>query len=142
MVLGKGMWYNDMKIVDTNIVLRYLLNDHKTLSPQAYDIMTTNKILILSQVVAELLYVLKNVYQSTREEIVATLFSIAEMDNVQFENSDIVFCALDEFKATNLDFVDTLLFAYKKIENRDVIIFDKKSNSRIENTSDKTPLNP
>lgn len=33
---GLRQWWKDMKIADANIILRYLLNDHETLSEEAF----------------------------------------------------------------------------------------------------------
>jgi len=120
-----------MKIIDTNIVLRYLLNDHEELSKKAVEIITTGEALILSQVVAEVVYVLKGVYNLERQEIVEALMSVVKMDNIHFENEDIINLALSEYASTSLDFVDTILIGYRKIEGREVITFDKKLNKRL-----------
>ena len=41
-----------MKIADANIILRYLLNDHVTLSEEATAIIENNKVLIPNEVIA------------------------------------------------------------------------------------------
>ena len=52
-----------MKLVDTNILLRYLLNDHPEMSAKAMTIMLDSEVLLLTQVVAEAVYVLGGVYK-------------------------------------------------------------------------------
>ena len=61
-----------MVLIDANILLRYVLNDHPKLSPKTKDAILDNDILILTQVIAEVIYVLKGVYQFAREEIADT----------------------------------------------------------------------
>ena len=56
---GKRRLLKNMVLIDANILLRYVLNDHADLSPKAKDVMLKNDILILSQVIAEVIYVLE-----------------------------------------------------------------------------------
>lgn len=46
-----------MKIVDANIILRYLLNDHEELSDKATMIIEENEVLLPNEVIAEIVYV-------------------------------------------------------------------------------------
>jgi len=120
-----------MLLTDTNIVLRYALNDHAELSPRAKETMLSDDVLILTQVIAEVIYVLKGVYKSTRQEIADTLLSICSMDNVSLEHEEIVFSAINEFKNTNIDFVDCLLFSHQKYTKNTVVTFDDKLASKL-----------
>ncbi len=52
-----------MKIVDANIILRYLLDDHEMLSEEAAAIIENNKVLLPNEVIAEIVYVLEKVYE-------------------------------------------------------------------------------
>ena len=115
-----------MIAIDTNIVLRYILNDHAELSPRAKEIVTNNEILIITQVVAEVIYVLSGVYKSSRQEISDVLLSINTMGNVHFENSEVVVCAINEFSVANIDFVDSLLYSRQKLTGEKIATFDKK----------------
>jgi predicted nucleic-acid-binding protein len=113
-----------MVLIDTNIVLRYALDDHHELSPKAKEIMVNEDVFILTQVIAETIYVLKGVYKSTRQEIAETLRSICSMDNVSLEHEEIVISAINEFSNTNLDFVDVLLYSHQKLTKIPVATFD------------------
>jgi len=55
-----------MKIVDANIILRYLLEDHAEYFEKAISIVGKNRILLINEVVAEVVYVLEKVYQIDR----------------------------------------------------------------------------
>jgi predicted nucleic-acid-binding protein len=120
-----------MLLIDTNIILRYLLNDSDEFSQKAKDVILNNDALIVTQVIAEVIYVLKGVYASTKQEIVDGLLSICSMDNVQLENEEIVVFSLKLFLETNLDFVDALLISYQKFTGRKVVTFDRKLLSKI-----------
>lgn len=122
-----------MLIIDTNIILRYLLNDHPELSERARSIISDNQVLIVTQVVAEVIYVLGGVYKSTRQEISESLNLIFSNENVTVENHDIVVNAVNEYKYSTLDFVDILLYSYSKVTGKEVATFDKKLNVLLKN---------
>ncbi|QSQ10284.1 hypothetical protein H0A61_02685 [Koleobacter methoxysyntrophicus] len=50
-----------MKIVDANIVLRYLLDDAEELSEKAAEILENNEVFLPNEVIAEVVYVLEKV---------------------------------------------------------------------------------
>jgi predicted nucleic-acid-binding protein len=114
-----------MTLIDANIVLRYLLNDHAEMSVRARDILNGGPVLILTQVVAETIYVLGGVYGIERPDITAALQKVIALPTVQLENSDTVIIAIDEFAASKLDFVDLLLYANHQITGQPVETFDK-----------------
>ena len=64
--------------LDSNIILRFLLNDHKKLSKQARKYFTKaqdNKAVLFSTnlVIAELIWVLKSVYKKSIQEIYSAI---------------------------------------------------------------------
>ena len=50
-----------MSIVDANVVLRYLLDDHPDLSAKAADILEQNTVTLPIEVACEVVYVLQKV---------------------------------------------------------------------------------
>ena len=120
-----------MVIIDTNVILRYALNDHPELSPKAKEIFLNNDILILTEVAAEAIYVLNGVYKFSRKEIADELLVIFSMDNIYLEDEQMLFCAIDEYAATNLDFVDTFLYAQHKYSGKEVLTFDSKLKAKL-----------
>ena len=124
-------WLKIMKLIDTNVILRYILNDHEELSEKARLIIDGEDVMIVGQVVAEVIYVLKNVYNATREEIAAALLDFCEIDNVSLENEEILICAIEEYGSNNLDFVDLLLYSYQKHLGVEVVTFDKKLSAKL-----------
>ena len=120
-----------MKLIDANILIRYLLNDHPEMSAKAKEIMLNNTILILTQVIAEVVYVLSGVYNIERVNIATALLKVSEIPNVHLENNDVVLLAMNEFRNSNLDFVDELLYAYHQVYGYPVETFDKKLNRKL-----------
>jgi predicted nucleic-acid-binding protein len=72
-----------MKIVDANIVLRYLLNDAKDLSEKASDILENNEVFVPNEVIAEIVYVLEKVYKVENWEISRALMELFDYGNLQ-----------------------------------------------------------
>ena len=114
-----------MNLVDTNIVLRYLLDDHPEMSAQSRDILQSAQILLTTQVIAEIIYVLNGVYNVKRQEITIALHQVIEMTNVHLENNEVTRLAIREYAETNLDFVDLLLYALHQVTGMPVKTFDK-----------------
>ena len=55
------------KLIDANVILRYLLEDHPQLSPEAKKVIESGTY-TLPEVLAEVVYVLKGVYKVERKE--------------------------------------------------------------------------
>ncbi|MBW7642828.1 type II toxin-antitoxin system VapC family toxin [Geobacillus thermoleovorans] len=129
---GLKLWWINMKIIDANIILRYLLNDHDDLSAKAATIIENNKVLLLKEVVVEVVYVLEKVYNVTNAEISDTLLELFKYDNIDVDDIEILEEALILFGRRRLDFVDALLYAYHKVKGYEVYTFDKKLNKVLE----------
>ncbi|WP_041469568.1 PIN domain-containing protein [Geobacillus sp. Y412MC52] len=121
-----------MKIIDANIILRYLLNDHDELSGKAATIIEDNKVLLLREVIAEVVYVLEKVYKVKNDEISDILLELLKYDNIEVDDIEVVEEALALFGKRRLDFVDTPLYAYNKVKGYQVYTFDKKLDKMLE----------
>ncbi|WP_369017688.1 PIN domain-containing protein [Thermatribacter velox] len=106
-------------IVDANVILRYLLKDDPKLYKKAEEFFDEvfsglKKALFLQSVIAEVIYVLRGLYNVKREEIAEVLEEFSKMKGVKIQDKDVVLEALHIFKSKNLDFVDCLLCAYSR----------------------------
>ncbi len=119
-------WWKSMKIVDANIVLRYLLNDNEVLSEKATTIIEDNEVLLPYEVIAEIVYVLEKVYSVKNNEICDTLLKLFRYGNIFVYDIEIIEEAFLLFSRGHIDFVDTLLYAYNKVKGYEVYTFDKK----------------
>jgi predicted nucleic-acid-binding protein len=115
-----------MQIVDANIVLRYLLNDHNELSGRARQIIDEQTVEIPIEVLCEVVFVLSGVYKAKREEIGEKLQTFFESTDCILPHRDAVLKGLELFSESTLDFVDCILFGYKSIEGIEVHTFDNK----------------
>ena len=73
-------------LIDTNVILRYLLGDHAEFSPKAESFMLnvsegTKKAEILDVVIVECIYVMEKYYQIPKTEIVGKLSGILNFSN-------------------------------------------------------------
>ncbi len=121
-----------MIIVDTNIILRYLLNDNEKLNKVATNIMENNDIFIPTEVIVETSYVLKKVYHVEKEKIYEVVKELLNFENIHFQNSDTIKLAFKVYSERNFDIVDCLLYAYCKNENYVIVTLDEKLRKFIE----------
>ena len=115
-----------MVILDTNAILRYILKDNSEMADIAEKILDEQYCLITVEIVAELVYVLTKVYKLDRKLVSNTLQNFFEISNVTVIKEETVCFALTLFGNSNLDFVDSILVSYSKIEGYDVLTFDKE----------------
>ena len=113
-----------MVIFDTNMILRYLLDDNKEMAERAEQYLENEDVSVTVEVIAEVVYVLKGVYQLQRDIIASTVKGFLELANCS--ESDSVRLALDIFATHGLDFVDCILYAYHICKGAQIATFDKK----------------
>lgn len=63
-----------MVMLDTNIILRYLLNDDERMASEAERIIKNMSVQVTIEIFAEVIYVLRGVYHIGRDEIGQCLF--------------------------------------------------------------------
>ncbi|MEG0693290.1 MAG: PIN domain-containing protein [Oscillospiraceae bacterium] len=115
-----------MKLVDANVILRYVLNDNEEMASQAEKAFNDGVVYIPMEVLAEVIYVLLKVYEIDRKSICETVLELLNMPNVQSPNKEVAEMGINCFHQNNIDFVDGLLVGYKQVANYDVMTFDKK----------------
>jgi len=124
-----------MTIVDANIVLRYVLDDHEELSSKAAEILENQIVVLPIEAACEVVYVLQKVYQIDKPQIKDYLSKLVNEGLINLENPDVFLKALDCYASKSFDFVDTLLWAYHAVEQHDILTFDVKLNKYIQRTS-------
>lgn len=112
-----------LPIADTNILLRFLLNDDEGQHDQAEEIIERG-CETTPEVLSEVAYVLCGRYRLSREE--AGLMMLHLIERVHIEQRSEMFCALMFFCNQNLDFVDCVLEAKHVVSGRRIETFDKK----------------
>ena len=103
-------------LLDTNVLLRFLLDDHPELSVAAgrlFQQAADEKcLLILTYLgIAEAVWVLTSYYKIERQKVAESLAKLLLKAGVQCPSLEPVLDALARFKATNCDFSDCYLAA-------------------------------
>jgi predicted nucleic-acid-binding protein len=121
-----------MAIVDANIVLRYLLNDHSQLSAKAAEILEQQDVELPIEAACEVVYVLQKVYEVPRQDIAQSLCEIINEKIITIDKKEVFIKGLEFYATTKLDFVDSLLWAYNAVEQKEILTFDKKLNKFLQ----------
>jgi predicted nucleic-acid-binding protein len=127
-----------MTIIDANIVLRYVLDDHPVLSPKAAEIIEQQSVTLPIEAACEVVYVLQKVYTVERAQIQQQLSDLLKQQLILVEKPDVFLKALECYGTTRFDFVDTLLWAYHVVEQHEVVTFDEKLRKHITRSDAET----
>ena len=116
-------------LIDTNVILRYLLDDHVELSPKADAFMLdvsegAKRAEIFDVVIVECIYVMEKYYQIPKSEISTKLSGILNFSGIVNPDRSEILEALLKYNSTNIDIVDCILAAHSSPE-KVVISFDK-----------------
>lgn len=116
-----------MRLIDTNIILRWLLGDHKDLSPKAEKLVEQAKpssLLVTDVIVAEIVYVLRATGRD-RSQTNEALLLIGRTEAFKYENEELIMKITNLLIETVLDFADCYLLARAHREKLGLETFDK-----------------
>lgn len=119
-----------MKLVDTNVILRFLVKDNtkmyqatKKLFERVVNLQ--EKLEVKLCVLFEVVYVLSGYYGRPRNEIKNILTVFCQSKGIHLRKKNVVFLALQLFDETKYDFVDCYLAAEIKLGNiKEIYTFD------------------
>ena len=116
-------------LIDTNVVLRYLLGDHAEFSPRAEAFMAdvsegTKHVEILDVVLVECVYVMERYYEIPKSEIVEKLSAMLNFSGIVNPDRAELLEALLKYENSSIDIVDCILAARSSSE-KVVISFDR-----------------
>lgn len=115
-----------MTLVDTNVLLRWLLGDHKELSSKAEKLVqeaAPSSLLVTDIVVAEIVYVLRGTGRD-RQQTSEALLLIGRTAAFKCENEELLAEIIRLLTATKLDFADCYLLARSRREKLELKTFD------------------
>ena len=130
------------KLVDTNLIVRYLVQDHEKHAKAAgklFDACDRGEVVIvmLPTVLAECVFVLESFYEHPRRDIVAALGRLIASPGVEISGVEIHLDALHRYQKTRVHFVDCLIAATSTAQDISVATFDedfrKFADVRVEN---------
>ena len=118
-----------MIVLDTNYILRFLIKDNDEMYEIAKEAIKNNDCFIDNEVLAEIVFVLMKVYNTSKSDIKNTLVKFLSFENIILNSKTTILKALELFDEKNIDFVDAILCA--KSKKYEVKTFDKKLNKCI-----------
>jgi predicted nucleic-acid-binding protein len=118
------------RLVDTNLIVRYLVQDHEKHAQAAgklFDACDRGDVVIvvLPTVLAECVFVLESFYEHPRGDIASALGRLISSPGVEIDGTAIHLDALDRYRETKVHFVDCLVAATAAAENIPVASFDQ-----------------
>lgn len=121
------------KIIDTNIIIRFLTNDPPHLADKAQQLIQQAKphqLIIPDLVIAEIIWVLLSFYQLDKMTVIDKIDSLIACDKFDL-NRPIIEPALQFYRLYNISFVDAYLLSLSLNKNNPLISFDQDLNKVI-----------
>ena len=118
-------------IVDTNIFIRFFLNDEPKLSITAKEIIEgcvagKYSLAVLPAIFLEIVWLLKSFYKLPKDEIINKIESMFQIPNLKFIDEKLVLATVEVFKKYNVDFVDAFVFANMDgLKIKEIFSFDR-----------------
>jgi predicted nucleic acid-binding protein len=117
------------RLVDTNLIVRYLVQDHEKHANAAGKLFAACDrgdvvIVVLPAVLAECVFVLESFYEHPRGDIASALGRLISSPGVEIDAA-IHLDALDRYRKTKVHFVDSLIAATAATEDMPVASFDQ-----------------
>jgi predicted nucleic-acid-binding protein len=118
------------RLVGTNLIVRYLVQDHEKHAKAAgklFDACDRGDVVIvmLPAVLAECVFVLESFYEHARRDITSALGRLISSPGVEIDGAAIHLDALDRYRKTKVHFVDCLIAATAATENMPVAWFNQ-----------------
>ncbi len=117
-------------LADTNIFVRLYIQDNSEQFNLSLQILNDCKrgkikIIVLSEVVPEIEYVLRKVYKIDRKTIANHLLELIKTTYINIEKRDIWKEAIKVYSKNNLDIIDAVLFVESQNRKNEILSFDK-----------------
>jgi len=121
-------------LIDTNVIIRFLVGDHKEHLKVATEIfkkveLGEYEVEILDSVIMEALFVLIKFYKLPKNEVIDDLKKIIALRGV-VGNKVLLIETLNIVENKNIDFVDALICSKSKLEGYEKLSFDKDVNRK------------
>jgi predicted nucleic-acid-binding protein len=126
-----------LNALDTNVLIRFLTNDDEEQAQKVLQLFQVAEnynetFFVPLLVVLELVWVLKAVFNCSKDEVIKALENLMAMPVLVLEQADAVFNSLRDAKTSNYDISD-LLIAHTAIANgaEMVFTFDQKAANHV-----------
>lgn len=103
-----------MRIIDANIILRYLTNDVQDQAERAGELLAkveagSEEVLLPDIILADIIWVLEGYYKQSREQIREWITTILSMQGLRFSDKSVALDALDIYVDLGIDWSDALV---------------------------------
>lgn len=118
------------QLVDTNLIVRYLVQDHEAharVAGKLFDACDRGDVvvIVLPVVLAETLFVLESFYSLQRANIASVLARLISSPGVEIDEIMVHLDALERYKASKAHFVDCVIAASAVAKKLPVATFDQ-----------------
>ena len=118
------------RLLDTNLIVRYLVQDHEKHARAAgrlFDACDRGDlvIVVLPVVLAECVFVLESFYRHPRADVASALSHLISSPGVEIGDVTVHLDALKHYKATKAHFVDCVIAATAAAKGAPVATFDQ-----------------
>lgn len=126
-----------MKAIDTNVLVRFLVNDDERQAELVYERfreaeVNSEVLFIPLLVILETIWVLEYAYEVTRKEIIDSFSDLMKMPAFEFESQAAVQAMVASAQLSSTDLTDILIGQSARVSGCDAVLtFDKKA-SRID----------
>ena len=130
------------RLIDTNLIVRYLVQDHEKHARAAeklFDACDRGQLtlVVLPVVLAECVFVLDSFYGRPRADISSALATLISSPGVEISDAAVHLDTLKRYRQTKIHFVDCLIASTAAAQNTPVATFDhdfrKFPDVRVEN---------
>ncbi len=116
--------------VDTNVFLRFFLNDNKTHSPavkKLFQEASKGKISLVtnSLIIAEIIFTLDSFYKLSKQDIIEKIHAIMFFEGLEILEKNILLRAIMFYQEKNIDFIDAYAAAFALENKIGVYSFDR-----------------
>ena len=130
-----------INIIDTNIILRYIVGDDELQKIKARKVFLEAKkgkikLQIKTVVISEVCYVLESFYKKSKDEIADKLETFLSAKWLKVEDRQPLLSMWQLYRE-NLHFVDSYLLACSKLNKSKILTFDKTLNKKLQVYLDK-----
>lgn len=121
-------------LLDTNSLLRFLLNDVPEQSDKVVELLDKAKagnvkLFVAQIVIFEITFILEKYYHFPKEKIIDGLGTLLASSYLEIQDRSVFQEAIELFKTKNIDFVDCFLVSKANEDNAAVFTFDKDLNT-------------
>lgn len=117
------------RAIDANVIIRFFLNDHPTLSKKAQSIIADAQkgaysLYVDEVVVAEVVWVLSSFYEINREGIASRMLTLLSEPWVVNPRKKIILTAFALYRTSSVDYIDAWLAAVSRKKRIPLETFD------------------